>query len=258
MTMKQYAHPLAQPRDTTSSSAATFSRFAAGAVLSVLSAGLAALATPPFPVWPLILLAFVPMIVAQHRVLPPRWSALAPGITLGFWFASQLLEGLVEAGVPLVFQLLPFYAGVIAAALSWRTCQFHNETKYRWFFLATPVGWVAIDFVRGHQAAMLAGTWGKPGLCTLGSTLALAAGQHCRKLWSGTPPACRKLGHCRPGDLRTRQAVVTSCSSRSGPAGALGRRCGGGPGGSMGHRLLPHDRQSPCDASGSCHPARSG
>jgi apolipoprotein N-acyltransferase len=162
MITKLASHPLAQPINTTSPSAATLSRFAAGAVLSVLSAGFAALATPPFHLWPLILVAFVPMIVAQHRVLPAWCSALAPGITLGFWFASQLLEGLVEAGVPFVFQLLPFYAGVIAAALSWHTRQFHSETKYRWFFLATPVGWVAIDFVRGHQVAMLAGTWGNP------------------------------------------------------------------------------------------------
>jgi apolipoprotein N-acyltransferase len=37
---------------------------AAGVALSLLSAILAALATPPFHLWPLIFLAFVPMIVA--------------------------------------------------------------------------------------------------------------------------------------------------------------------------------------------------
>jgi hypothetical protein len=133
-----------------------------GVVLSALSGLLAALATPPFPLWPLIFLAFVPMIVAQHRILPSRWSVLAPGITLGLWFASQLLEGLVEAGVPFAFQLLPLYAGLIAAVLSWRTRRFHQETSYRWFFAATAVAWVAIDFLRGQEVAMLAGTWGNP------------------------------------------------------------------------------------------------
>ncbi len=90
-------------------------------------------------------------------VLPGRWSALAPAVALGLWFASQLLPGLVEARVPVVFRLLPLYAGLIAAALGWRTRRFHEATGYRWFFLATPVAWTALDFVRGAQAPCWAG-----------------------------------------------------------------------------------------------------
>ena len=74
-----------------------YQRLADGVALAVLSGVLATLAAPPFELWLLILVAFAPMIVAQHRVLPARWSALVPGIALGLWFASQLLPGLVDA-----------------------------------------------------------------------------------------------------------------------------------------------------------------
>ena len=133
-----------------------------GIALAILSGVLAALAAPPFPLWPLIFVAFVPMLVAQHRVLPARWSALAPGIAYGLWFASQLLPGVVEARVSVVIQLLPLYAGLLVTALSWRTRRFHEQTGYRWFVVATPVAWVALDFLRGSGIAVLGGTWGNP------------------------------------------------------------------------------------------------
>ena len=134
----------------------------AGVALALLSAVLAALSLPPYPVWPLVFVAFVPMLVAQHRILPPRWAALAPGITIGLYFGSQMLRSLREAGVPFVVQLLPLYAGLMAAALAWRSRRFHEQTGYRWFFLATPAAWVAIDFLRGSGVAVLGGTWGNP------------------------------------------------------------------------------------------------
>jgi apolipoprotein N-acyltransferase len=44
--------------------------FLFGVALPVLSGILASLAAPPFPIWPLIFTAFVPMIIGQHGVLP--------------------------------------------------------------------------------------------------------------------------------------------------------------------------------------------
>jgi apolipoprotein N-acyltransferase len=124
-----------------------------GIALALLSGLLAAASAPPYRAWPLIFVAFVPMLLAQHRLLSPRWSPLAPGIAYGVWFASQLLPGLVEARVALVVQLLPLYAGLLVTALSWRT---------RRFSFATPLGWVALDFLRGSGIAVLGGTWGNP------------------------------------------------------------------------------------------------
>src|SRR5579875_853442 len=48
-------------------------RVALGLALAGLSALLATWAFPPYGVWPLIFIAWVPMLVAQHRVLPRRW-----------------------------------------------------------------------------------------------------------------------------------------------------------------------------------------
>ena len=141
---------------------ATPRAFGLGIALSLLSAALATLSLPPYPAWPLIFIAFVPMLLAQHRLLPSRWSALAPAVTIGLFFAGQLLPGMHQAGVPFIFQLLPLYAGLIVAALAWRSRRFHEQTADRWFFLATPAAWVAIDFLRGSGIAALAGTWGNP------------------------------------------------------------------------------------------------
>ena len=132
----------------------------AGLALSALTVGLVALAFPPFGLWPLILVAFVPMIVAQHRVMPARWSGVAVGVGIGGMFAVHLSPGLADGEVKLVFQLLPLYIAVIVALLAWRSRGFHERTDYRWFLLATPVAWVALDFLRSTGSEVMAATFG--------------------------------------------------------------------------------------------------
>jgi len=41
------------------------------------------LSQPPYGIWPLAFLGFVPALVAQHRILPPRLSSLAQAIAVG-------------------------------------------------------------------------------------------------------------------------------------------------------------------------------
>src|SRR5512137_323002 len=65
-------------------------RILTGAALGVLSAGMLILAFPPYNVWPLIFLAFMPMLLADYRVLPPRWSGLASGLGWGVWLLVYL------------------------------------------------------------------------------------------------------------------------------------------------------------------------
>jgi len=48
------------------------------------------LAFPPFDLWPLIWVGLVPMVVAQHRVLPARLSGLAPALGIGGLFRRLL------------------------------------------------------------------------------------------------------------------------------------------------------------------------
>ncbi|HEY6472808.1 MAG TPA: hypothetical protein VIY26_07950, partial [Acidimicrobiales bacterium] len=60
-----------------------WARFVLGLALAGLSALLATWAFPPYGIWPLIFVAWVPMLVAQHRVLPRRWSWMAVAIGIG-------------------------------------------------------------------------------------------------------------------------------------------------------------------------------
>jgi len=137
-------------------------RILAGFGLALLGAVLWTLAMPPFTAWPLIWFGFVPVVVAQHRVLPERWSGLAMGVGLAAYLAGQFSIGLAQGHVAVVFQLMPLYMVFVIWALAWRTARFHRQTAYRWIAVATPIGWVALDFARASGNATLGGTFSNP------------------------------------------------------------------------------------------------
>ena len=136
-------------------------RIALGVALAALSAGIATLAFPRYEIWPLIFVAFIPMAIAQHRVLPVSWSPLAPGVTIGAYFAGQLSAGLAEGNVAWYIQLWPLYGALFIAGLCWPGRKFHARTHYRWLWLSFPLAWTAIDAARAFSGVdVLAGTWG--------------------------------------------------------------------------------------------------
>ena len=51
------------------------------------------LAFPPFGLWPLIFVAFVPMVVGTHWLAPPRWGKAVIGVGIGTFMAGQLSAG---------------------------------------------------------------------------------------------------------------------------------------------------------------------
>ena len=112
--------------------------------------------------WPAIWVAFVPMLVAQHRVLPARWSGLGPAIGIGGMFGFHLSPGLVDGGLPALAVVWPLLMAVVIAPLFWRSRRFHEATGYRWFLVSAPVAWVALDFLRTMGNAVLAATFGDP------------------------------------------------------------------------------------------------
>lgn len=135
-------------------------RVAIGVLVALLTPALVALAFPPFGVWPLIWVAFVPMVLAQHHVLPARWSPLAVAIGVGGTWAVHFSPGLRDGEVAVVYQLLPLYVALIAVALAWRSRRFHERTAYRWLPFSFPLAWVAIDVVRSSAHETLGATWG--------------------------------------------------------------------------------------------------
>jgi apolipoprotein N-acyltransferase len=126
---------------------------------------LATLAFPPFGWWPLIFVAFVPMVVGTHHVAPPRWGKVVVGAGMGSFIAGQLSAGLADGKVAVVFQLMPLIFGLIFMGVAFRSQAFHRRTGYRWLPVATPLAWVAIDFLRANGSgafSALAGTWVNP------------------------------------------------------------------------------------------------
>jgi apolipoprotein N-acyltransferase len=118
------------------------------------------LANPPIGIWPLIFVAFTPMVIAQHRVLPARRSWLAPAVGIGGAYAVYFSPGLRDGDVAVVFQLMPLYVAVLAALVAGRSRTFAARTGYRWIAVSAPVAWTAIDVVRSTGSETLGGTWG--------------------------------------------------------------------------------------------------
>ena len=131
-------------------------RLGIGVFLAAVSAILLTLSFPPFALWPLIWVGFVPMQVAQFRVLPRKISSLASAIAVGGWLGGYLTpifagSGLYMAWLPLAIALISFFADSGVRA-------FHERTGYRWFVGYGALNWVGFEMIRGFIPIM--GTWG--------------------------------------------------------------------------------------------------
>jgi len=134
----------------------TVIRVAVGLGLAALSAVLFTLAFPPYDLWPLVFVGLVPMVVAQHRVMPPRLSSLALGVGVGGFFWGYF--GGMFAHAAWYMRWLPLFIGAAATLIGGRDRAFHGRTGYRWFVLQGPAVWVGIEAVRGSVPVV--GTWG--------------------------------------------------------------------------------------------------
>jgi apolipoprotein N-acyltransferase len=115
--------------------------------LSVLSGAFLFLAFPPVNIWPFIWIAIVPYLVAQHRFMPRRFSALAPTISYGLWLWPFLYRIFGIPDAPLWLK----HVGLLVAVLIFFTSterKFHELTSYRWFILQGVFSWVGFEMVR--------------------------------------------------------------------------------------------------------------
>ena len=143
---------------TTASAQQSWLRIAAGLALSALSAALFVLAFPPHNLWPLIWTAFVPLLLAQYRVLPPRWAALAPAVTHGGWMGVYFTQifGLGGGGA-WYMRGLPLIVAALAFVMGRGDRPFHQATRSRWFVLHGVITWVGMEMLRTFIPAL--GTW---------------------------------------------------------------------------------------------------
>jgi apolipoprotein N-acyltransferase len=130
-------------------------RIALGCALAALTGVLATLSFAPYHAWWLVWFAFVPMIVAQYRVLPAQWSSLGPAIGVG-GFVYGYVGGAFPAHAAWYTKALPlvFFAVLFASARGGRVRK--DRVGYRWLPISAAVAWVVVEFVRIPFIA----TWG--------------------------------------------------------------------------------------------------
>ena len=120
--------------------------FLLGVVLSAVSGIMLLLSFPPYGIWPLIWIAFVPYVFAQHRLLSSKWSSLAPAIALLFWLGPYLARIFGDEG-GFFFKYLGVWIAVIVFFLH-KERKFHELTRYRWFILQGVINWVGFEMIR--------------------------------------------------------------------------------------------------------------
>ena len=122
-------------------------RISAGIALALLSAVMVFIAFPDLGgLYPLLLIAFVPMYVAQYRLLPRRLSAIPMLITAStYWFTVWYVAWDLLPGKGWMLFFVGLFFGAWCAILAIFDRKFSERTSYRWFIVQVPLWWVAID-----------------------------------------------------------------------------------------------------------------
>ena len=134
--------PAVQPMQPTT-------RILIGVGLGLTSAVMLILAFPPYNVWPLIFVAYMPMLLADYRVLPHRFAGLGSGIGIGGWLLVYLSMIFGLEASTWFMQAFAVLVGVFAFSGGRANRLFHLRTGYRWFVPFGVVNTVGIEMLRG-------------------------------------------------------------------------------------------------------------
>ncbi len=129
-------------------------RFALGAAFSALSGVLLLLSFPPFGLWPLAWVGFVPYILAQYRLLPNKWSSLAVALANLFWL-GPFLARLFGTQLGFFFTGLGIWIAILNLLTS-KDRHFQELTHYRWLVLFGAVSFVGFEMVRATLIPLVA------------------------------------------------------------------------------------------------------
>jgi apolipoprotein N-acyltransferase len=121
-------------------------RFLLGILLSALSGVMLLLSFPPYGVWPLMWVGFVPYIFAQYRLMPFKWSSLAVALANLFWL-GPFLARLFGTEVGFFFTFLGVWIALLNLLIS-KERHFNEITRHRWLVLAGVVSFVGFEMVR--------------------------------------------------------------------------------------------------------------
>ncbi len=132
-----------------------FFRILFGLFLASLGGLALILAFPPYEIWPLALVGYIPVLVAQYRIMPPKISSLAPAVGIAVWLQGYLGPVFSPVGTFMVW--LPLIAGGITFLTDNGLRKFHYKTGYRWFVISGISSWAASEMIR--LFIPIAGTW---------------------------------------------------------------------------------------------------
>ena len=127
-----------------------------GILMGAVSGAAFILAFPPFEIWPLIFVGWVPVLVAQHRIMPARFSSLTKAVAIGIWLEGYMGPVFNPIGSYMVY--LPLIAAAFALVFDLGNRKFNQATHYRWFVLEGTLSWAGVEMVR--LFIPIAGTWG--------------------------------------------------------------------------------------------------
>lgn len=135
-------------------------RIVGGLALAVLGALMVYVSFPDRGgLYPLLLIAFVPVYVAQYRLLPRRLSAIPMLIVAGvYWFIVWATGWDLLGNTAWILVLVGVFFGAWCAFFAIFDRKFSERTNYRWFIVQMPLWWVAIDIL--CQENLLDGTNG--------------------------------------------------------------------------------------------------
>lgn len=139
---------MATAKNVSADARRVWTRLIAGIGVSSLTALMLIQAFHPHSLWFLAPVALVPMLIAQHLILPAKWSGLATAVGIGGWllvFLTCLFRG-SPAG--LVIQIVVGVIIIIQMFTSPATRRFHQQTGYSWFVLEGVFSWVGIEMIR--------------------------------------------------------------------------------------------------------------
>ena len=129
-------------------------RFLAGIAFSILSGVMLLFSFQPYGMWYLIWIALVPMSLAQYRLLPKKWSSLAPALGIGIWLGF-FLGRLFGPDFGPFFQYLGVLIGILNFFMA-KSRNFHELTGYRYFVLFGIVDWVGFEMIRATIIPLVA------------------------------------------------------------------------------------------------------
>lgn len=126
----------------------TSTRMFFGLALGLLSAALYILAFQPYSIWPLAFVAFVPMLVAEQRVLPLRWAGLGRGVGVGVFLLVFLTSLFGFSEITAIFAVVAAIISLVNVFAAPKLRAFHERTGFRWFILQGGVEAAGVEMIR--------------------------------------------------------------------------------------------------------------